>query len=198
MSGKEPFTTDPVWEKELAHLVKVLETAKIKLFNSPELSQQEATAFAKTNLQKIVSNPENLTAVHQASLCLLMLADVHPEVAAVINLEPVQHNILKKYPTDDFLQVGANRLLNLSEELIPLTAVETKFEYPPFQKALPYYPSFGNQVTMVLDDGATLTTEVQTKLFGLVQKLNGMIKSVYLSVLFILFPSSILNIAETK
>ena len=184
LSGKVPFT-DPGWERELGHLVNALVTAKSEPSYSSKPSHQEANAIATNVLQKIDKSRENRKSVHQAILCLLMLADVYPEVASVTNLEPVQQ-VLEMYPMDDFLQAGANRLLNLSEELISLKMDETKFEYPPFQKALPYFPSFGNQVTMVFEDGptSTLTTEVQTKIIGLVHTLNGMVKHMHLYILY--------------
>lgn len=79
--------------------------------------------------------------------------------------------VLQKYPENEFLQVLANLLLNLKEELKPITRKETKFEYPPFQKALPYFPYYGNQVTLVFQ--SDLTPKIQKAIIGLLHALNG-------------------------
>ena len=113
--------------------------------------------------------------VHLAMLGLLTLVCKHPEAAKVENLQKTIHdNVLEKYPLDDFLQAAGNKLLNLEEDLEELVVKGPPFLYPPFQKALPYFPSYGYQVTMVFKDDR-LDREIQNAIEVLITKLKGLL-----------------------
>ena len=115
----------------------------------------------------------SLEQVHYALLALLMLAQKHPEAAQVENLHStINDQVLEKYPLDAFLQAAGNKLLDLEEDLEKLEITGPPFQYPPFQKALPYFPNYGYQVTLVFKDDQ-LDEKIQKDIKGLITKLKG-------------------------
>ena len=117
---------------------------------------------------------ENDEQVHHALLALLMLVKKHPEAAKIEKLHEIITEVLEMHPLDVFLQVAGNRLLDLREDLEKLEI--PAFQYPPFQKALPYFPNYGYQVTFVFSDGQ-LDQKIQGSLEDLMKTLAG--KSLY-------------------
>ena len=116
----------------------------------------------------------SLEQVHYVLLALLMLAQKHPEAAQVKKLPAtINDQVLEKYPLDVFLQAAGNKLLDLEENLRKLEKLtRPPFQYPPFQKALPYFPNFGYQVTLVFKDDQ-LDEKIQKDIKGLITKLKG-------------------------
>ena len=111
--------------------------------------------------------------IHLALLGQLMLLYKHPEAAKVENFHKIIHdNVLEKYPLDVFLQAAGNKLLELEEDLEQLEMTGQPFQYPPFQKALPYFPKYGYQVTLVFKDGQ-LDNKIQINLEKLFKLLKG-------------------------
>lgn len=113
--------------------------------------------------------------VYQAvlGLCLLALNRLKEIGSAIGNLEnDLTKHVLDKYPMDSFLQAAINHLLNQYETLITLEVEGRPFTYPPFQKALPYFPHYGYQVTLVFKDGE-LNGSIMKAIVNIVQKLKG-------------------------
>jgi hypothetical protein len=127
------------------------------------------------NLLERISGSVSLEQIYPALLGKLMLVRKHPEAAKVENLRRViSDDVIEKYPLDVFLQAAGNKLLELEEDLeeleIPVAA--PPFQYPPFQKALPYFPNYGYQVTFVLS-GDHPDENTQKNLVGLIIKMKG-------------------------
>ena len=113
--------------------------------------------------------------VHLALLGLLMLVSKHPEAAKVENLRGIiGDDVIEKHSLDVFLQAAGNKLLEIEEDLELLETKGVPFQYPPFQKALPYFPSYGYQVTLVFKDDQ-LDKNIQRNLEGLITALKGYI-----------------------
>lgn len=131
------------------------------------------------NLLARLKSGATMESVHKALLGLLVLASTCPETTQVEGLRTViEDNVLDKYPLDDFLQAAANKLLNIEEDLEKLEFPGSPFEYPPFQKAIPYFPSYGYQVTMVFKDDQ-LDASIQTAIVDLVNKLKSKSSSLH-------------------
>ena len=96
------------------------------------------------------------------------------EIASVFGNfdEDLTKYILDKYPMDNFLQAATNYLLNQYESLTSLEIEGEPFAYPPFQKALPYFPNYGYQVTLVFKDGE-LNTSIMRAIVNIIQELKG-------------------------
>ena len=115
----------------------------------------------------------SLEQVYSALLGQLMLVRKHPEAAKVENLRRViSDDVIEKYPLDVFLQAAGNKLLELEEDLEELEITAPPFQYPPFQKALPYFPSYGYQVTLWFQDDQ-LDKNIQKNLENLMRILKG-------------------------
>ena len=105
------------------------------------------------NLLQRISRSVSLEQTYLALLGQLMLVRKHPEAAKVENLRRIiSEDVIEKYPLDVFLQAAGNKLLKLEEDLEELEITAPPFQYPPFQKALPYFPNYGYQVTLVFND----------------------------------------------
>ena len=125
------------------------------------------------NLLQRISSSVSLEQVYPAILGQLMLVRKHPEAAKVENLRRViSDDVIEKYPLDVFLQAAGNKLLELEEDLEELEITAPPFQYPPFQKALPYFPSYGYQVTLVFKDGQP-DENTQKSLVNLITMLKG-------------------------
>lgn len=172
LCGKEAFS-ESKWQYEYAHFVKAFVQPDEKLPNC--LSQsKKLQAIAKTFMERILVGPKEVT-VYEAmlGLCLLALNNLREVGNAGGNLEAdLTRYILDKHPMDSFLQAAVNHLLNQCESLIPLQFEGKLFAYPPFQKAIPYFPNYGCQVTLVLKDG-NLNDGVVKAIVNIIQKLKG-------------------------
>ena len=115
----------------------------------------------------------SLEQTYLALLGQLMLVREHPEAAKVENLRRIiSEDVIEKYPLDVFLQAAGNKLLELEEDLEELEITAPLFQYPPFQKALPYFPNYGYQVTLVFNDD--LPDKItQKNLVELITKMKG-------------------------
>ena len=114
--------------------------------------------------------------VDSAALGLLVLTYTHPEAVKTDGFENIiQEGIIEKYPLNDYLQAAGNSLLNLEEELEELTVPDDSrnpFELPPFQKAIPYFPHFGYQVTFVFENNQP-DESIMKSIVLLIEKLKG-------------------------
>lgn len=125
------------------------------------------------NLLQRIGSSVSLEQVYHAILGQFLLVHKHPEAAKVENLQRVvSDNVIEKYPLDVFLQAAGNKLLELEEDLEELEITSPPFQYPPFQKALPYFPSYGYQVTLVFKDDQP-DKNIQKSLVNLITMLKG-------------------------
>ena len=121
-------------------------------------------------MERILIGPKEI--VYQSILGLCLLAQ-HNLASAFGNFdEDSMKHIFDKYPMDNFLQAATNYLLNQYESLTNLEIEGEPFAYPPFQKALPYFPNFGYQVTLVFKDGE-LNTSIMRAIINIIQNLKG-------------------------
>ena len=125
------------------------------------------------NLLQHISRSVSLEQTYVALLGLLVLVHKHPEAAKVENLRRIiSDDVIEKYPLDVFLQAAGNKLLELEEDLEELEITALPFQYPPFQKALPYFPNYGYQVTLVFNDDLP-DEKTQKNLVGLITIMKG-------------------------
>lgn len=137
-------------------------------------------AIAKTFLERIINGPKEV--IHQAALglCILAVNNLHEVGNAIKSFDEefLAKRILEKHPMDNFLQAAMNSLLNQYENLLPLEVEGIPFAFPPFQKAIPYFPDYGNHVTLIFKDGA-LNGSIMRSIVKLIQKLKGEVTKCY-------------------
>lgn len=171
LTGKEQFS-EGEWKHELAHLISELVTSTKK---EHPLHPTKKIHDVAQNLLLHITSAKSHEQVHQALLGQLMLVYKHPEAAKVENLQRIiNEEVLEKYPLDVYLQAAGNKLLELEEDLEELEVTGPPFQYPPFQKALPYFPSYGYQVTLVFKDDQ-LDESIQRNIQVLITLLKGKI-----------------------
>ncbi len=118
------------------------------------------------------TNGGNELLIHKLVLALLTLSLTHPEATNAQGFKGViQEEVLDQYSHDEFLQASGNKLLDIAEDLVQLDLSSQPFQFPPFQKALPYFPSYGYQATLVFADDK-LDQDIQRSIISLVTELN--------------------------
>lgn len=121
-------------------------------------------------MERILTGPKEI--IHESILGLCLLAQ-HNLAGAFGNFdEDLTKHIFDEYSMDNFLQAATNYLLNQYESLTSLEIEGEPFAYPPFQKALPYFPDYGYQVTLVFKDGE-LSINIMRAIINIIQKLKG-------------------------
>ena len=124
-------------------------------------------------MERILVGPKEITYQSILGLCLLAQHNLKEIPSVFGNFdEDLTKHILDKYPMDNFLQAVTNYLLNQYESLTSLEIEGEPFAYPPFQKALPYFPDYGYQVTLVFKDGE-LNTSIMRAIVNIIQELKG-------------------------
>jgi hypothetical protein len=121
-------------------------------------------------MERIQTGPKPI--IYESILGLCLLAQHHLATAFGNFDEGLTNHVFDKYPMDNFLQAATNYLLNQYESITSLEIEGEPFAYPPFQKALPYFPDYGYQVTLVFKDGE-LNTSIMRAIVNIVQKLKG-------------------------
>ena len=175
MNGTKSHFSDPEWENELGHLINVLVVGKEgKKKEQHLIPNEELKQIASNLLSRIIDCKREV--VHIAALGLIVLAYTHPEIVKVSDFNhTVQESIINKNPHDDYLQGVGNKLLNLEEELTDVTVTDDSrkpFEYPPFQKAIPYFPDYGYQATFYFKHDQ-LDKRIMKSIISLIEELKG-------------------------
>ncbi len=91
----------------------------------------------------------------------------------VMNLPDVEkalQQVVKSFPGDPEILSDGYSLLNMKEECLALPQ-KPPFEYPPFQRALPYFPSNGYQLMLTFKQ--KLTPQLQKQIKLMLQALKG-------------------------
>lgn len=176
LSGKDAFS-ERRWQHEYGHFIQTMLSAKAdSVVSLPHcLSQpKKLQAIAKTFMERIMNGPKEV--VHQAALglCVLAVNNLREVGNAIKSFdeESLAKKVFEKYPMDTFLQATMNSVLNQYESLLPLEVEGTPFDYPPFQKAIPYFPDYGYQVTLIFKDG-DLNGSIMRSIVNLIKKLKG-------------------------
>lgn len=172
LCGKEAFC-ERKWQYEVGHFVKTLVMSEGEKLPHCLSQPKKLQTIAKTFLDRAAVGPKLLCYQAVVGLCLLAIKNLR-EVGSSIGRfdEDLTHHILDKYPLDNFLQTTVNKLLNENENLTPLEIEGTPFAYPPFQKAIPYFPNYGYQVTLIFKDG-DFDRSIMKVIVNIIQKLKG-------------------------
>jgi len=91
-------------------------------------------------------------------------------VVKLPDLEQKLDKVVKSYPGDVQILSEVYNLLNMKEETVPLSQ-KPRFKYPPFQKALPYFPS--NCFQLLLKFKGQLTSQLHRQIMDVLQALKG-------------------------
>lgn len=168
LSGKGDFSHED-WEKELSQFISTL----LAEFESKKhRSHNEAILFARS-LLTLLRDKTASDLIHITVLSLLILSLTHPEVSNAQDFKiVVQQTVLDQYPHDEFLQASGNKLLDIAENFVDLDLSSPAFQFPPFQKAIPYFPSYGYQATLIFADDR-LDSHIQNSIISLVTELKG-------------------------
>ena len=98
-------------------------------------------------------NDENHIQVHLAALALCALVKNAAREFDLGTLKSISDCIVgaqRRFQLDDFLQVVGVQIMSVIESLVQIPDSAKGFEYPPFQKGLPYFPDHACQVTIKL------------------------------------------------
>ena len=113
----------------------------------------------------------DLSATRQGLGGLLELVRRTPDdVVKLPDLEQKLDKVVKSYPGDVQILSEVYNLLNMKEETVPLSQ-KPQFKYPPFQKALPYFPS--NCFQLLLKFQGQLTSQLHRQIMDVLQALKG-------------------------
>ena len=130
-------------------------------------------AIARTFLDRVAVSSKEVIYDSVLGLCLLSLKNLREVGSAISSFdEDLTKRLLDKYSMDNFIQAAVNHLLNQYEKLVSLEVEGKPFAYPPFQKALPYFPNYGYQVTMVFKDG-DINGGIMKVIVNIMEKLKG-------------------------
>ncbi len=174
LGGKRKFAHED-WEEELSRFISTL-LAEFEV--KKHRSHNETIVFAQS-LLTLLREYKTSELIHKTVLSLLLLTLAHPEVTKTQDFESVvQTKVLDQYPHDEILQACGNKLLEIAEDSVDLDLSSSSFEFPPFQKALPYFPSYGYQTTLIFADDK-LDPEIQSSIISLVTELKGAKRSSY-------------------
>lgn len=175
LCGKETFS-ERKWRYELGHFVKLLVSPGNEKLPHCLSQPKKLQSIVKIFMERILTGPKEI--IYESILGLCLLAQ-HNLASAFGNFdEDLTKHIFDKYSMDNFLQAATNHLLNKYESLTSLEVEGEPFVYPPFQKALPYFPDYGYQVTLVFKDGE-LSTNIMRAIINIIQKLKGVSQLVY-------------------
>lgn len=171
MSGKKNLSHKE-WDDELSSFISTLLVEQEANKHRPH---KQAVTFALSLLSMLKdrkTNGGNELLIHKLVLALLTLSLTHPEATNSQGFKGViQEEVLDQYSHDEFLQASGNKLLDIAEDLVQLDLSSQPFQFPPFQKALPYFPSYGYQATLVFADDK-LDQDIQRSIISLVTELK--------------------------
>ena len=157
----------------MGHFIKLLVKPGDEKLPNCLTQPKKVQSIAKTFMERVLAGPKEIIYQSVLGLCLLAQHNLKEIASAIDNFdEDMTKHILEKYPMDNFLQAATNYLLNRYERLINLETEGEPFAYPPFQKALPYFPDYGYQVTLVFKNGE-LNTSIMKAIINMIQKLKG-------------------------
>ena len=167
-------SSDEEWEAALNSFIANLVAEHEPTIHPPHEEIQLVVQALLNKLKSIwVKGKVKIQVFEKTVLSLLLLAQEHPEAASNERFESiVQEEILDRYPLNDFLQGAGNKLLDIAEHLESLDLSVPPFQCPPFQKALPYFPDYGYQVTLRMSDDK-LDADIQKAIIALVKDLKG-------------------------
>lgn len=96
---------------------------------------------------------DNHAHVQQAALAIYALVKYAAREFDPETLKSISDSIdgaKRRFQLDDFLQVVEVQTMSIIESLVAIPDLATGFEYPPFQKGLPFFPDNAYQVTINL------------------------------------------------
>ena len=166
LKGTQESTADE-WETEIGaiiiasvskkeHVQKPLDiTAQLQgpdqKGTNVNFTQEERRAVVSNLLCRI--NDDNHVHVQQAALAIYALVKYAAGEFDPETLKSISDSIdgaQGRFQLDSFLQVVDVQIMGIIESLVPIPDSAKGFEYPPFQKGLPFFPDHAYQVTIKL------------------------------------------------
>lgn len=144
---KRKDVSEIIWEKELGRLIETVISPDRK---GSQFTNDDVTAVVQ-NLVFKLKKETSKSIICKAILGILVLAYAFTVEFTKVDgfLGVINHYVIDKFPLDVFQQIAGNILLNLEEYQTQLKITGRPFEFPPFQKALPYFPSYGYVITTI-------------------------------------------------
>ena len=146
-----------------------------------QLSKQDAVAIAKNILKHWKSTPTNggqVANLEQARNDLSALLLLAKEEDSVLDIEDNLGEGMRKatgkcFPDDHQLLGNALKLSLLQKAHFTALPPKRPFEYPPFQKAMPFFPDNGYQLTLKFAE-KEITEPIKGKITVLLAQLTGL------------------------
>lgn len=163
VKGAHEGTTDK-WEAEIgaitiASVHKMEDVQRLPDFVTQMPLMCTDVNFTRDEQRAVVSNllgrmkDVNQIHVHQAALAIYAMVKSAAKEFDADTLKSISDSIdcaQRRFPIDDFLLVVEVETMNAIESLVAIPDSAIGFEYPPFQKGLPFFPDHAYQVTINL------------------------------------------------
>ncbi len=150
----------------------VADNSSSKSFASDDEATKVATQlFSELNKDGNETDPEQL---HRKVLGLLVLVYTHPK-AIENNMDAIKTSIVEQFPMNSFMQAAASKLLlvNEKQKILHDKSHSNPYDFPLFQKGLPFFPHYGNQVTLVFrDSDVVVNDKLRASVVVLIEALN--------------------------
>lgn len=164
------------WNQAILQLMKKLKTTKSRL------SKEDAVTIARNILKHCKSTStdgvqaEDRKKARNDLCALLLLASEDDSVLDIEdNLgEDVRKATAKRFPDDNQL-LGNALKLSLLQKARSAPTPTRPFEYPPFQKAMPFFPDNGYQLTLTFKE-KEITEPIKSKIIVLLDQLTGLLQ----------------------
>lgn len=163
MKGTHEGTKDE-WEAEIgaitiASVHKLADVQTLPDFTTQMPLMCTDVNFTRDEQRAVVSNllgrmnDVNKIRVHQAALAIYAMVKSAAIEFDADTLKSISESIdtaQRRFPMDDLLQVVEVETMSVIESLVAIPDSAKDFEYPPFQKGLPFFPDHAYQVTVNL------------------------------------------------
>ena len=164
------------WNQAILQLMKRLTSTK------PQISKKDATAIASNILEHCKSTAvdggqatDHQETSNELSVLLLLANEDESILDIDDNLgEDMCKSTAERFP-DDYQMLGnALKLCLLQKNRSATPCPKQSFEYPPFQKAMPFFPNNGYQLTLTFAE-KEITGPIKSKITALLAQLTGLL-----------------------
>ena len=166
------------WNQAILQLIKRLNSTK------SQLSKEVVLAIARNILKRCKSTAvdgkkatDHQEARNDLSALLLLVNEDESILDSEANLGEDMCKATARHFPDDYQMLGNVLKLALLQKVRSATPPPKRpFEYPPFQKAMPFFPNNGYQLTLTFAE-KEITEPIKSKIAALLAQLTGLFQA---------------------